>query len=378
MTMPDDFLLPRYGAGSLVDVLPSIGSHLGLGGTDVLRLPGAQRWVVALVDGLGAVQLDAHAHHAPYLSSLLRGGARTGLVTAGVPSTTVTSLTSLGTGLVPGRHGVVGYSCRNPRDGQFLNLLTWQGDVEPREFQPHPTMLARLADDGVEVTAVAPARFNGSGLTQVSLSGGRFASVEDESDEEARLAMAVSAAGRADRALVYFYERELDHTGHSAGVDSPEWRTQLRRIDAMLEGLREDLPDDVRLVVTGDHGMIDVGPEERIVLEDVPRLGADLDVFAGEGRFRQLYVAPGREDAVVQRWSDELGERALVLRREQAIEAGWFGEVADEVTQRYGDVLVAMRGTWAVMTRTLPGEMGLVGMHGSLTEAEMSIPLLVD
>ena len=39
---------------------------------------------------------------------------------------------------------------------------------------------------------------------------------------------------------------------------------------------------------------------------------------------------------------------------------------------------LAARGTTALLSRTFPKEMGLVGMHGSLTPAEMRVPLLVD
>lgn len=373
--------VPPYGHGTLADLLPSIGAHLGLGGGDVLGLPPGNRWVVLLVDGLGAVQLADHADHAPYLASLLRGeGDHRPFdgFTAGVPSTTVTSLTSLGTGTVPGRHGIIGYSCRNPRSGQFLNMLTWEGEDDPTALQPHPTYLRRAVEAGIDVGVVAPARFENSGLTAVSLEGGRFSPVHDEGDEDQRIHLTRAAAAASDRTLVYAYERELDHTGHSMGVASPDWRRHLRRIDAMAERMRDELPEDVRIVVTGDHGMIDVAAEERLVVEDTPTLQRGVEMVAGEGRFRQLYTEPGQTSAVLSRWQAELGERALVVTREQAVEEGWYGPVDEEVLSRYGDVAVAMLGTWAVMTRTLPGELGLVGMHGSLTAAEMLVPLVVD
>jgi hypothetical protein len=52
--------------------------------------------------------------------------------------------------------------------------------------------------------------------------------------------------------------------------------------------------------------------------------------------------------------------------------------VDDDLRERYGHVLVALRNDWAVMTRTLPRELMLVGMHGSLTAEEMLVPLLID
>lgn len=112
-------------------------------------------------------------------------------------------------------------------------------------------------------------------------------------------------------------------------------------------------------------------------MEDVPDLGAELTLLAGEGRLRQLYARPDRVAAVASRWRDVLGERAWVLTRAEAIDAGWFGQVDGRMADRIGDVLVAMRDDGAVMTRTQPREFGLVGMHGSLTELETRVPLLV-
>ena len=111
--------------------MPSIGAHLGVPGCpdDVLGLPAAERFVVVLIDGLGWSLLLRNARDVPYLASLLGDGRP---ITAGVPSTTVTSLASLGTGLVPGQHGMVGYTSRVPSTGEILNGLTWESDLAPR------------------------------------------------------------------------------------------------------------------------------------------------------------------------------------------------------------------------------------------------------
>ena len=123
--------------------------------------------------------------------------------------------------------------------------------------------------------------------------------------------------------------------------------------------------------------MIDSPQDRWILAEDEPGLTGDLTLLAGEGRFRQLYAAPRDVQGVRKRWSRALGERAWVLDRNDAIDAGWFGPVDRRVIERYGDVLVALRDDWAVMTRTQPKEFGLIGMHGSLTEQEMRVPVLI-
>lgn len=368
---PQEMALPAYGRSTLADVLPSVAATLRVpSAANVLGLPESDRWVVLLVDGLGDVLLDSAGQAAPFLAGL-RGSA----LTSGVPSTTVTSLTSLGTGLTPGEHGMAGYLCRVPETGEILNALVWDSRVAPRDFQPRPTWFEAARAAGVRVTAVSPAGFEGSGLTNAALRGPDFCGVADEADLDFRVAATVEAATAADRTLVYAYERELDHTGHALGWAAPQWRAHLSRIDGLCARLRAELPDDVRLLVTGDHGMIDVPGRNFVVVEDEPGLLAGVDQLAGEGRLRQFFT---REPAAVAaRYADRMGDHAWVRTRDEAIDEGWFGPVDDRVRGRFGDVLVAMRTDWAIMSRRLGREMSLVGMHGSLTPQEMRVPLLV-
>jgi predicted AlkP superfamily pyrophosphatase or phosphodiesterase len=369
-------ITPAYGSSTIADLLPGLGAHLQIPGcdSDVLGLPAAERYVVVLVDGLGWHLVSGAVREAPYLAALLETGRP---ITAGVPSTTVTSLASLGTGLPPGQHGMVGYTSRVPSTGEILNALTWESDLVAQAYQAKPTLLERAVEAGVSVSSVALERFQFSGLTQAGLRGPDFVGYSDERATEVRIALIVEAAGRGDRSLVYAYERELDHTGHVEGCGSRLWRRHLGRIDRMLGRLRAALPDDVVLVVTGDHGMVDVPPWHQIIVEDTPELMAGVDTLAGEGRFRQLYVDREPVSAVRARWADRLGDKAWVRTRDEAIEEGWFGPVDPELVERWGHVLVAMRTDWALMTRQFPRELTLVGMHGSLTEAEMTVPLLV-
>jgi len=368
---------PAYDRSTLAELMPSLGAHLGVRGcgTDALGLADSDRYVVVLVDGLGWHLVRRAIQHVPYLADLL-GDA--GAITSAVPSTTVTSLTCLGTGLPPGQHGMVGYTARMPETGELLNALSWDSDLRARDVQTRPTVFERAVEAGVAVSSVALERFAETGLTEAALRGADFVGYSDEGDEQARIDLIVQAALRGDRSLVYAYERRLDHCGHAQGCGSAAWLNHLVRIDAICERLREALPDDVRVVITGDHGMVDVPPGHRVVVEDEPELMAGLSLLGGEGRFRQLYVDRDDPAAVAARWQDRLGATAWVLTREEAIEDNWFGPVDDRIRERYGQVLVAMRDDWAVMTRQLPRELALVGMHGSLTPTEMMVPLFCD
>ena len=371
-----EMVVPAYESTTLGELMPSIGAHLGVPGCveDAFRLPETTRYVVVLIDGLGWNLLRRGLLAAPFLASFL-GGAQP--ITSAVPSTTVTSLGSLGTGQPPGQHGLVGYTSRVPSTGEILNGLTWESDVVPTVYQSKPTFFERASRAGVAVSSVALARFQGTGLTEAALRGAAFVPFSDESAEDLRIALIVDAALRGDRTVVYAYERELDHYGHVHGCNSADWLQQLARIDAMCERLRAALPPQVTVIITGDHGMVDIPSEQRIIAEDDPALMAGVSALAGEARFRHLYVDQEPPRRVADRWRARFGELAWVRTRDEAIDEGWFAAMDDQLRERWGHVLVALRGDWAVMTSAFPREFTLIGMHGSLTPAEMLVPLLV-
>ena len=370
------FCEPAYGDKSLGDVVPAVAAALGhpLDGTGPrgLDLPDAAAYVVFLIDGLGANLLLRNAEAAPYLSSLL---ATATIGTAGVPSTTSTSLTSLGTGLVPGGHGLVGFTTRVPGTDDLLNALVWDADVDPLEWQPHATAFSRLQSGGVRVSVVNKREFNGSGLTVAAHRGADYVGVDRVGERIA--AVVAASAGRPS--LTYVYDGDLDWTGHRWGVASSHWLQQLAMIDHEAEQLREALPNDRRLLVVADHGMVDVPRDDRVDLSDRDDLRAGVALVGGEARFRHLYCVGGAVPDVVETWRAVLGGDAEVLTRAEAIGRGWFGPVEPAVLPRIGDVVVACRGTSAVLsTDGFPYETRLIGMHGSLTDDEMLIPLLVD
>lgn len=367
--MRDLFVLPRYEDLALVNVFPSVVARL-TGETPVIPVPRARRYVVLLVDGLGWHQLREHGDHAETMAAALATAHR---LTCSVPSTTATSLTSLGTGVPTGEHGVVGYSFREPSVSRVINALTWEGGPsDVAGFAQSPTIFQRLGSAGRPSAAVTLDRFSGSALTRIAFAGTTHFPVSAEGDPDHFATLVDDALRSCD--VVYCYERMLDHDGHGFGVGSWQWLDRLAVIDDLVARLTETLPSDVCLLVTGDHGMVNVPESSRIVVEHEPRLGG-YELLGGEPRFRHVYTDEAR--ATASAWKSVLGERAQVLRREDAVEAGWFGPVVTGMSEaRIGDVLVAMTAEHAAMSVGTPGEFSLVGMHGSLTQAEMEVPLL--
>ncbi|HVU91415.1 MAG TPA: alkaline phosphatase family protein, partial [Jatrophihabitans sp.] len=328
-----------------------------------------------LVDGLGTALLPRLAPHAPLLAGALAGSVGTlRELACTFPSTTPTSLVSLGTGTGPGEHGVLGFTVNVPGTERVLTHILWRDDPPPEQWQPVPTWFERAAAAGIDARVVLPALFGGSGLTLAAYRGARFCGVAKGEDYAGRL-VAELLAGPG---LVYGYTPALDTAAHAFGIASPQWAAAAAKVDALLARVAEALPADAALLVTADHGGLDVGPAGRVDVAAEPRLAEAVRVVAGEPRVRYLHVRDGAAADVRATWQGVLGADAAVLLREEAIAAGWFGPVADGHRARIGDVIAVCRGDCAVFAtdREPPEVAKLVGLHGADTWAETAIPLL--
>jgi hypothetical protein len=357
-----------------------VAALLGVpGGSDVLGLsdgPGSRevrKVVVLLVDGLGWNLLLANLDAAPFLAELVDGQAES--ISVGFPATTATSLASFGTGVAPGRHGLVGYTFALPGHDGLLNALRWDTAADPLDVQPMPTVFERATDAGVDVAHVALRSFEGSGLTRAALRGARYPGADTVGEAVQVTAQTLRTAGRS---LVYVYTGDLDNVGHIRGCGSDGWRAQLEQVDLFVRQLHRALPPDGLLLVTADHGMVDVGPTARIDFDSEPLLSAGVRLLGGEPRARHVYARDGAAADVLSAWRERLGETAQVLSRDEAVAQGWFGpQVASAVLPRIGDIVVAPTGSTAVVaTRMHPREARLVGYHGSTTADEVLVPLL--
>ena len=353
-------------ARSICDVLPTAAAMLA----DEVR-----RAVVVLVDGMGWHLLPALADDAPLLASVLAGSA--GLLdelACTFPSTTPTSLTSLTTGVTPGEHGILGFTVKLPDSDRVLNHIFWRDDPPAAQWQPVPTWFERLRHAGVDTRAVLPAAFLGSGLTDAAYRGAELHTANHDDDYAQLVADQLCAAP----GLVYAYTAALDTAAHLFGVESPEWHAAAAHVDALLTRLVDALPPDAALLITADHGGLNVPAHERIDLGADPRLSTGVRTVAGDPRVRYLHTEPGAASDVIAAWSEVLDGRATVQGRDDAVAAGLFGPVRPEHLPRIGDVVVTCTGDAAVLAsgHEPPEVAQLVGFHGAATPVEMAIPLI--
>lgn len=357
-------VIPDYGGACTAGIVPAL-----LNEPDELpawmpdELAGARQVVVLVVDGLGWNQMHANRRAARHLLEL-RGRS----VTTVAPTTTATALTSITTGVPPGEHGVVGY--RIAVGGEILNVLRWatpRGDarnrVPPHEFAPIEPFEAQRPP------VVSRAEFDASGFTGAHLRGARYVGYRMAST------LAVEVIRLLDRGepFVYAYHDGLDKVGHEYGVGE-HYEAELSAVDLLVARLVERLPADAALVVTADHGMIEVPTMLRIA----PELMAATSMMSGEARFRWLHAEDGAADDLLATARALYGDCAWVMSGDELVEEGWFGpRVTDAARSRLGDVALVPFEPVGFDDPADTGPYILVGRHGSMTADEVLVPFLV-
>ncbi|OSC42311.1 alkaline phosphatase family protein [Mycobacterium decipiens] len=370
--------------GSICDVLPAAAALLGvasagdgLGVADwVGQVDQVDRVAVVLVDGMGWHLLPELAGDAPLLASVATGGAgRLDQLVCTFPSTTPTSLVSLGTGAPPGEHGILGFTLNIPGTDRVLNHIRWRDDPPHTQWQPLPTWFERLSWAGVSTRAVLPEWFIGSGLTEAAYRGAQFVPTRGGEDYAQRIVEELRAAP----GLVYGYAADLDTAAHVFGIGSDQWHAAATGVDLLLTRLVQALPQSAALLVTADHGGLNVPANARVDLDTDPRLMAGVRVVAGEPRVRYLHTEPGATADVLATWAEVLGGWAEVRSRAEAVATGMFGPMNPRHLPRIGDVVITCTHPAAVLAtgHEPPETARLIGFHGGATAAEMAIPLIV-
>lgn len=276
---------------------------------------GRRRVVVVFLDAFGWRFVERHRAH-PLLAKLAREGVLAPMASQ-FPSTTVAHVTTMHTGLPVGDHGLYEWQVYEPTVGRVIRPFVEEDldGVDVRGLLPDgPTFYERLA-----TTSGVPSRlwqpFPRSPYDEAAVRG----TPSEQYDGLAEgLRSLVATLADADRLYAYCYFDGIDATGHVHGPSSPEFDDAcLRALDAVYAaffGPEAPPLDDTLLILTADHGQIEVSPD---TIDDVdllvPGLADRLTAGpAGSPRDLFLHVAPEDAEATIADLTRALGDRATV------------------------------------------------------------------
>ncbi|MFM6979864.1 MAG: alkaline phosphatase family protein [Micrococcales bacterium] len=360
--------------GRLTDVF---ASALGaVTGTDNrLGFRPAKHALVILVDGLGAHNLKGAAGHAPFLNGKLNTAKP---ISCGFPSTTVASITSFATGLRSGSHGLIGYQVFDRDQNLAVNLLTGWGDkVNPIEWQPNQTVSELALKAGVKSFVVGPADYADSGFTRATMRSAKYLAANDVSS---RFEKVKEIFRHTEPTLSYLYVPELDQAAHAFGADSEKWLARLEEVDSEVRKLAEKISADCLVVLTADHGIIDVPSTSHIYLDELPAIQDQLLNVGGDPRVNFVYLKDAAAtETIAKHIAEFVGDFGYVVTRGQMLKLGWYGDLSSRAKSLLPEIFVIARKTVAFYHRGFakPQSLKMIGQHGALSAQELMVPLLV-
>jgi len=358
--------LPDYKNACITGIIPAL---LGPQGTKEIPdwmptcVQGARQVVLLVIDGLGWHQLQKNIMHCPTLATM-QGSS----ITTVAPTTTVSALTSITTGLAPAEHGLVGY--RIDMGVRVMQMLKWgdeKGDLRnlypPDLIQPCPPFM------GASVPVLSKAELEGSAFTEAHLRGVRPRGWRAASS----IAVEVGQLLRNGEKFVYAYYDGVDKIAHERGFGS-FYEAELRSADEIVKNIQASLTPDSVLIVTADHGQVMVGTNTTPPHADVLAMTA---YQSGEGRFRWLHARDGVEVELFARATARHSDVAWVASKEQVIDENWLGPRLGSATRkRLGDVALVPREPISFDDAADTGPFLLQCRHGALTDDELDVPLL--
>ncbi len=353
-------ILKHYGVKTNYATLPDLDEVLSQGKRNV---------VLMIFDGMGTAVLDKHLEPDSFLRQHVVRPIRSVF-----PPTTTAATNTFYSAEPPAVHGWLGWMCLFKQYDAIVELFRNTDfykentpDMPPvSELLPYTHIFKKIhavAGDSVKTTKIFPKKIKSDGVETL-----------DEMKE--RL---IKIAQEEGRHFTICYWPEPDHFMHSHGATAPQVADILTDINALVENLSETL-DDTVIIVSADHGMMDV--QKEIYIDDYPEM---LDCLAYplslEDRTVSVFLKPDTQETFLKGFNEHLKDNFAIFSREEVFANNLFGrgEFNHQAKEFIGDYVIVSTAGVSLRQRLANGELQkpLLGTHAGLTADEMNVPLIV-
>ena len=395
-------LLAAFDSGELVRPSPDVlnlvdlaRATASLAGADSITLTAGGRHLVDLIgssehlvfilaDGFGMNFLETMDSDA-FAPRHLAGELRTVF-----PSTTATTLTTLATGGWPVKHAVLGWFLYLPEVDAVTTILpfirrsdgtslTELGVTPERAFPLRPVMsliqrksLSLFPDDiaGSVYSTYCIAGTPGRGYRDLKCAVDEVITRLDKASEPT---------------ITYMYWPKIDGVCHELGTGQSETTSAIRELDRELQRLSFNVPRATRIVVTADHGLLDVNESQTLWIEPGDAIASCLSREpSGDSRVVYFSLKDGQEARFRVEFARRCDGRFVLLTTGEALGLGLFGPgtPSSQTRERLGDLVAVSLGADVMRFRyprpnaAQPPKIH-VSNHSGLTPDEMRIPLIL-
>jgi hypothetical protein len=367
-----------------------------------VEIEDSEKIILLLVDGYGYDQwIKYHKKH-EFFREISQKGVISPITTV-FPSTTAATLTTINTGLTPQEHALPEWTIYFKEIDMIINTLPFtplgekgqdsllEMGVNPEILYDGNTIYQTLKDESVKSFAFIKASYAHGCYSKIVHKGSTIIPFVTYPDMFARLRKLV----KEEKGPAYFYAYldNLDAIGHLYGPHTLEYSAELSALSysiktELLEKIDRKEGKQTLLLVTSDHGQVDISPEDTVYLNEfrrltqafkrakkgkpIPPTGSARDVF--------LHIKPTKLEDTINCLSRKLKGKAKVMRTNEAIKIGLFGigKPTKRFLERVGDLLVLPYKNHTVWYEHIKGKkIYFLGYHGGLNEEEMFVPFAI-
>ncbi len=361
---------------SILNLSNSILKHYGvetsyatLSDLDSILSHGKRNIVLMIFDGMGTAVLDKHLSPDSFLRQHVVRPIRSVF-----PPTTTAATNTFYSAEPPAVHGWLGWMCLFKQYDAIVELFRNTDfykentpDMPPiRELLPYTHIFEKIhavVGDSVKTTKIFPKKIKSDGVETL--------------DEMKERLLQLSREKGCHFTICYW--TEPDHFMHHHGATAPEVANILMDINALVQNLSETLEDTV-IIVSADHGMMDV--EKEIYIDDYPEMLECLAYpLSLEDRTISVFLKPNMEETFLRGFNAYLKDNFAIFSREEVFANNLFGkgEFSHQACEFVGDYVIISTAGVSLRQRLANGALQkpLLGTHAGLTPDEMNVPLII-
>lgn len=406
-----DFIYPSYETFCVSNIPPTILKFFNIK-TDRPELPpsiyrdveigSSNKVVLFLIDGFGYDQWRHYSTTFDFLN-IISEKERVSPLTTVFPSTTAAALTTINTGLTPQEHALPEWFVYfneidmiietlpfRPKDSKGKDTLSDVG-INPQILYNGDCIYQTLSDAGIKSYSFINESIAHSAYSRLTHKGSITVPFTNISELVVRLRKLLQKENEST--YFYVYIDDLDSTAHKYGPYTGEYFSKLSSLSYLLkteflEKTDKKTANETLLLMTADHGQININPQETMYLNKYSQLtnafqksrkgktilptGSPRDVF--------LHVEPEQIEEAKNFLSDIFKEKATIIETTEAVRAGLFGinKPRKEFYDRVGNLLILPHAHETIWYQYPKGKkFDLLGHHGGLNRTEMLVPFVV-
>lgn len=373
-TMALKLFMPNYN-NSILNVDASISSYFGKNSKyktnnlidEILQGKKYKHIAIMLLDGMGSYIIDKNLNNDSFIKT-----HKLCDINAVYPPTTACAVPALCSGLEPLVTGWVGWSNYFSEVDKFVVMFR---NLEYYSNEP--------LNINIERDILPYKKFYEDFNTFTFELGPSFTPSNCQTFEE-MCDRYVNEVDGKERSFCYMYWSEPDTCMHINGAYSVEAKEILSNMDNVLRKMSEQISDDTLVIITADHGHIDVKP---IYLANFTDILSMLERMpSNEGRCAFFKVKERKKKSFEKLFISYFGDYFSLLTKEEFIEEGYLGEDINNKNYKLdsfiGDyVAIAKKNYYfnfdPLISNELQDEMIFKSHHAGITENEMIIPLII-